>query len=369
MANSREERNIGLDLLRIILALMVVTIHFNAPGTGQVYMHCTTQPLSTLISLVVALTYPAVNTYVLISGYYSFKNPKTYRKIVSSLVRLWLCLAFFSIVGYLIVSLFNNQPISFTVLLTRLFPLTRSVWWFMSVYFVLMLISPCINKVISSFSKQENMFALLLMLIICSVLPFFVNWKDAIGTNYGYSLVWFVVIYFTGALMCLYTTNDNSHLFVKGISVYFLLSILFVGLNYLLNRISFTQGNTVSMYNSLIVYGQAIALFISFKSLKINNKVLGKVIVFFAGLSLAVYVFHCQEDISKFIWSNIHPSCFANSYSIISIYVVSISGLYFIAVFIEFIRVKLFNLLKLNRGIENCVFFVIDKVNALLTRL
>ncbi len=332
-------------------------------------MHCTTQPLSTLISLVVALTYPAVNTYVLISGYYSFKSPKTYRKIVSSLVRLWLCLTFFSILGYLIVSLFNNQPISFTVLLTRLFPLTRSVWWFMSVYFVLMLISPCINKVISSFSKQENLFALLLMLIICSVLPFFVNWKDAIGTNYGYSLVWFVVIYFTGALMCLYTTNDNSHLFVKGISVYFLLSILFVGLNYLLNRISFTQGNTVSMYNSLIVYGQAIALFISFKSLKINNKVLGKVIVFFAGLSLAVYVFHCQEDISKFIWSNIHPSYYANSYSIISIYVVSISGLYFIAVFIEFIRVKLFNLLKLNRGVENCVFFVIDKVNALLTRL
>lgn len=369
MANSREERNVGLDLLRIILALMVVTIHFNAPGTGQVYMHCTTQPLSTLISLVVALTYPAVNTYVLISGYYSFKSPKTYRKIVSSLVRLWLCLTFFSILGYLIVSLFNNQPISFTVLLTRLFPLTRSVWWFMSVYFVLMLISPCINKVISSFSKQENLFALLLMLIICSVLPFFVNWKDAIGTNYGYSLVWFVVIYFTGALMCLYTTNDNSHLFVKGISVYFLLSILFVGLNYLLNRISFTQGNTVSMYNSLIVYGQAIALFISFKSLKINNKVLGKVIVFFAGLSLAVYVFHCQEDISKFIWSNIHPSYYANSYSIISIYVVSISGLYFIAVFIEFIRVKLFNLLKLNRGVENCVFFVIDKVNALLTRL
>ena len=348
---------------------MVVTIHFNAPGTGQVYMHCTTQPLSTLISLVVALTYPAVNTYVLISGYYSFKSPKTYRKIVSSLVRLWLCLTFFSILGYLIVSLFNNQPISFTVLLTRLFPLTRSVWWFMSVYFVLMLISPCINKVISSFSKQENLFALLLMLIICSVLPFFVNWKDAIGTNYGYSLVWFVVIYFTGALMCLYTTNDNSHLFVKGISVYFLLSILFVGLNYLLNRISFTQGNTVSMYNSLIVYGQAIALFISFKSLKINNKVLGKVIVFFAGLSLAVYVFHCQEDISKFIWSNIHPSYYANSYSIISIYVVSISGLYFIAVFIEFIRVKLFNLLKLNRGVENSVFFVIDKVNALLTRL
>lgn len=348
---------------------MVVTIHFNAPGTGQVYMHCTTQPLSTLISLVVALTYPAVNTYVLISGYYSFKSPKSYRKIVSSLVRLWLCLAFFSIFGYLIISLINNQPISFTVLLTRFFPLTRSVWWYMSVYFVLMLISPCINKVISSFSKQENLFALLVMLIICSVLPFFVNWKDAIGTNYGYCLVWFVVLYFTGALICLYTTTNNSHFFVKGITVYFLLSLLFVGLNFLFNRISFTQGNTVSMYNSLIVYGQAIALFVSFKSLKISNKVFGKVIVFFAGLSLAVYVFHCQEDISKFIWPYIHPSSYANTYSIISIYIVTLLGLYFIAVFVEFIRVRIFNLLRLNRGVENCLLFVIDKVNALLTRL
>lgn len=88
-------RNIGLDILRILLALMVIAIHFNAPATGHVAL-AVTGKMKLLVLPMVAFCYPAVNTYVLISGFFSYKNKRSYDKILNSLIRLWLCLEYVS---------------------------------------------------------------------------------------------------------------------------------------------------------------------------------------------------------------------------------------------------------------------------------
>lgn len=41
------KRNYGIDLLKIVLAFLVITIHINAPGTGKVLMN-THKPWSVL---------------------------------------------------------------------------------------------------------------------------------------------------------------------------------------------------------------------------------------------------------------------------------------------------------------------------------
>ena len=71
------KRNTNIEILRILLMLMVCFLHLAVHGYG--YFSHNTHPLnnvsdhSFLLSLLVSLTIPAVNTYVLISGYFGIK--------------------------------------------------------------------------------------------------------------------------------------------------------------------------------------------------------------------------------------------------------------------------------------------------------
>ena len=71
------KRNTNIEILRILLMLMVCFLHLAVHGYG--YFSHNTHPLnnvsdhSFLLSLLVSLTIPVVNTYVLISGYFGIK--------------------------------------------------------------------------------------------------------------------------------------------------------------------------------------------------------------------------------------------------------------------------------------------------------
>ena len=329
------ERNCGIDLLKVLLALMVVGLHFNARATGGVAVAVSERPFTYLVSIMVALCYPAVNTYVLISGYYSFKYKKSYAAILYSLVRLWLCLVTYSVAGYIIVTIVNNENISYYNLILRFFPLSRDVWWFMTNYFVMMMLSPMINSIIDSHSRRENFYTLLVAIVVCSVIPFFSQWEDGIGVHYGYSLVWFVVLYYTGAMLHFIKSPFSTGILL---GMYLAATASFIIINYICGYLPFMEGYHVSMYNSLIVYLQAIFLFLAFLGLRIEYNHLRTAITFLSGLSLSVYIFHCQEDIGDFIWSTLKPSQFANSWAIIPLFVVTVLGIYIISISVELIR-------------------------------
>ena len=81
----KTERNYGIDLLKIVLAIMVITIHINANGTGKVLQFSTVFPWKWITTIITMLCYPAVNTYILITGYYSYQANKDFNNIIKSL--------------------------------------------------------------------------------------------------------------------------------------------------------------------------------------------------------------------------------------------------------------------------------------------
>ena len=178
-----KERNFGIDLLKILLELMVITIHINANGTGQVLSHSTIQPWKSVVTLVTFLCYPAVNTYILITGYYSYETKKELNGIVKSLSLLWLSAVFFSFLDYAISIAFGN---TFYIidLIKRFFPITSGVWWFSTVYFALMLLSAFINRMLDSINIIEHRMLRFILLLVLSILPTFVNWEGQLGSNY-----------------------------------------------------------------------------------------------------------------------------------------------------------------------------------------
>lgn len=348
-----KERNYGIDLLKIVLAFMVIIIHINANGTGQVLAHATLQPWKSLITVVTFLCYPAVNTYILVTGYYLYDIKKNLKSSVRSLSLLWLSVLFFSVFGYFVGVVFGNgfQTIE---LIKRFFPITRGVWWFYTVYFALVLISPFINKMIDAIDMWEHKMALLVLILILSILPGFVNWEGKIGSNYGYSLIWFIALYITGAYLKRRKIMEN-----RSTKRFFLMMLIFGAATialYLVPKILSLIGISISfaMYNSIFVYTQAIALFITFGNISIP-KALEKTVASISRLALASYLLHCQEDIEKILWLKLNPSAYSNSVNIIFITVLLCIAVFVIGILLEAIRKKLCSLLKIDKGFVGVV--------------
>lgn len=346
-----KDRNYGIDFLRIVLAFMVIIIHINANGTGQVLSHSTIQPWKAIAVLVTYLCYPAVNTYILITGYYSYETKKELNGIVKSLSLLWLSAVFFSLFGYAISIAFGNTFNIFD-LIKRLFPITRGVWWFYTVYFVLMLLTPFINKLLDSINMIEHRMLLFILLLVLSILPTFVNWEGQLGSNYGYSLIWFIALYITGAYLqrikCLNTKSVKK--IIGSIGTYLCATISLYVVPKVLSILGISV--TFAMYNSILVYIQAIALFIAFGNMKLSNR-MNKIVGSISGLALASYLLHCQEDIEKLLWASITPATYANSAKIIYITILICFSVFIIGALLELLRKSICKFLKIDKSFIN----------------
>lgn len=342
------ERNYGIDLFRILLAFMVLSLHFNAGGTGKVLMNATIFPWKWIIKMVTTLCYPAVNCYVLISGYFMYKQKAGLKKQIRNLSRLWLTLLFFSVMGYLCVTIVFGKEIRFMEIVKRFFPVSRGKWWFFTVYFAMALLSPFINSMLDTLDRTYHRILILLLLVMCSVIPMFNNWEGHLGSNYGYSLLWFFVLYVTGAYLAnnvvLNESGHNRISYLGGLG-YIVVSAMVFCLGPLLAKLGISL--YLAPYNSLLIYMQAITLFLFFINIKVKKK-FKKVIASISALSLASYMLHCQEDIESVLWSNLKPWEYANCPTIILVFMTTVITLFVASIIAEFVRNKITKLIRLD---------------------
>lgn len=341
------QRIIGLDILRIILALMVVSIHL-IWGDKALGNSAYAGGMDLFFVPFFALCYPAVNTYVLISGYFSYAKKKTMSQILRSLLRLWLCLVFAQLLGYMVILITHCESFSILALVKHFFPLTRGIWWYMSVYFVLMLISPALNGVLDQLSRKEYIIVMVVALLICSVIPFFTKYESPLGLNRGSGgLLWFIVLYLTGGGIYKYL-SDNPYYNHKQLGLltfvgYLVLSFILAFSSQFLVRIGLESYSFYS-YNFIVVYGQAVMLFLAFRQISIRNAQVSKTISSLAGLSLAAYIYHCQEDVIEHFYQYIRPFNFVDGMRLVFFFLAFVIGIYLSAITIEYFRRKLFSI-------------------------
>lgn len=368
MAN---ERNHGIDLFRVLLALMVISIHFNAGGTGKVLMNASVVPWKWIAGGVTTLCYPAVNCYVLISGFFMYKQKASLRKQIRSLSKLWLAIVFYSVIGYIGVVAIFGKDFSCIELLKRFFPVSRGTWWFFTVYFALALLSPFMNAMIDALDKTYHKMLILILLIMCSIIPMFMNWEGQLGSNYGYSLLWFFVLYVTGAYISRYIDglikdSNRRKVSLMGGVAFFISSLIVFCSGPVLRRLGISL-SPFAPYNSPFTYVQAISLLLFFMNVKVNKR-FTKIIVSTSGLSLASYMFHCQEDISSVLWSNLEPWKYANSPMIIIVFLITIMAIYIVSILTEFIRNKIVGMARLDEIVESLADCIVRRVVKALNR-
>lgn len=341
------KRNVSIDILRILLALMVVTIHIGAPSTGHVINSISWMPMKFFAYIMHYLAIPAVNIYILISGYFSYKQLE-YTNVLKKAASLWLVLLFYSLFGLIVSYIVYDGSLNIGTIKDRIFLLSTGEWWFMTNYFCLLFISPSLNIIISSFSKKTFIAFLLLVGIVFGILPSLCEWRDAIGINYGYSLIWFIVLYLIGGGIKRFSIDKKIRLgFWKYFSLYLFATLFILFQDLFFSKVIHCSGSAFVHYNSIIILIQAIFLFLAFLNLEVNCR-FDKAIVLISSLSMSVYIFHCQADFGKLLWDLMQPSKYADTIYLPLVYITITIGVFCLACSIEFVRVKLFTVCRID---------------------
>lgn len=334
-------RNIGLDILRIISMIMVLTLHYLGKG-GLLERNNTSEIYNIIYWMLEALSIVAVNCFVLISGYFLCKSEFKLKKFL----KLWGEVIFYSIIIYVIFVIIGIEKISISNLVRIIFPVITNQYWFVTSYLMLYLISPFLNKLINALNREEYKKLLIIILIpfcLLSILPT----EMSLDKTGGYGIIWFVCLYFVAAYIRNYKTKftktRNYFLLYIAFSVVILVAI--IGIQQICQILNISdKSEKMTAYNNPIVFLSSVSLFLTFLNLKVHDGILQKVIKFVAPLTFAVYIIHEHFAVNKVLYTNIlHvEQCYNNNLGIL-ICITSIFLVFLVCIAIEFLRRLVFD--------------------------
>lgn len=337
----QRNRNIGLDLLRSISMLMIVTLHYLAKG-GVLWNTTPNTFLWYFVWFIEALCLISVNCYVLISAYFLTDSKQVKMKKV---IGLWAEMLFYSVSISVILAL-AGVPLSIKDIIYTIFPFLTKSYWFINTYILMYLLHPFINKVVWSINKNEFQRLLIILIVFFSleqsILPFPEMTLDQTG---GYGIIWFVVLYFVGAYIKRYETEYQ---FLSGkinCVIFFgsgiLLLLSRVILSNVLLRFGFDEkyADIWYSYNSIPVFVASIAIFLTFLNIEIIHRGSKRLITKMGGATLGVYLIHEQVKLHQILWKDIlKVDKYYNSSVMIINMIVIVIGVFGICILIEMVR-------------------------------
>ncbi len=272
-------RQAGIELLRGILMLMIVLVHLTGNGVLKSDAPIAfTEPNWLWANLIDAICYPAVNTFVLISGYFGI------RLSLGRVLKLDIPVIIYSVSLFVLFGSFSIGG-----LVSSFIPILSKEYWFLTAYFLLMLLSPFLNAFLDSRNQRQLkmllFWALLLFVIMPSFSPF------CLSESRGMDVINFSVLYIVGRSLACFNVNVSRRksvwLYIASTLIVFALTVLFA------YRFDINSGwkSMFYAYNSVFVYLQAIGLFFLFKQFHINDNV-GRVIKWVAPSFFFVYIIH-----------------------------------------------------------------------------
>ena len=351
------QRDYGIDLLRIISMLMVPIVHV----IGQGGILGTAVPFSIQYEsawMLMSFVLVAVNCFILITGYvYYGKETKYYR-----LATLWIEVLFYSILILLLFYFMFPTEFGFEDVWKNIIPTfyTKgqfSRYWFFTAYVGMFLISPFVNIALKYFDKKQDLAAFLSLFIIFSLLPTILNQDMAFNLNEGYSVLWFVVLYYTGGLLHKYEIFKKLKS-NKWLLIYIVCSLISWSIIYILESLGLIETGfglySFNCYLSPLYFIGGIALFCVFKNIKITKSFSISVIKFFAPVCFGVYLIHDNMIVDKYVLAkkfaflaNMDPISM-----IIGIILVGV-GIFVACSLIDWIRELLFRKLKVKSRLAN----------------
>ena len=294
-----KKRTANYELLRSLAMAMVILLHFLSRSGRLVELDEPLSPERLVGTAVEAFSLMAVNTYVLISGYFGVKSAFKPTKAVALLCRIWfyalLVPAALMLAG--MPTAFSDQGVYGA--LQYLFPIETEHYWFATSYFMLYLLTPALNGAVRGMTQKQLQITLAgLMVLFCGIKSFC---PVAFAFDrYGYDLPWFICVYLLAAYLgrfgCSFLEKWGWPLYIGSAAGSFGVNL---GMYFLREKGEcFRYYFTVPFhYNFVLCLTGALGLFYGFARVSIKEGWLAGVIRRLGALSFGVYLLHEHVDL------------------------------------------------------------------------
>ena len=213
MSYKNNERTGQFDLIKIISILMVLILHYmNKSMGGGLHDELSTNGI--LSHIIESVCIIACNLFVLITAWFMVDVRKIKLKKVFDII---LIVTFYAIIIYAICIL--TGFIKFNTLTFKQFINTIGNRWFVSIYIILYLLIPYINRLADCISKANLKKLLIIFTIFFSIWPTFFT-RVTINDN-GYGIINFLYLYLIVVYIKKYMNIENIKLY-KCLTVFIL---------------------------------------------------------------------------------------------------------------------------------------------------
>lgn len=360
------KRNANFELMKICSMLMIVMWHILIHGRVVSYSLGHINEFFEFVLMAIAVH---VNSFVLVTGYYQYKKNIKLSKLVSLNNAMW----FYKIAIFIIFTCFGFYAFSSVDKLQIFLPINYNYYWFLLMYSILYLCIPLLNKVIENINQSQHQRLLIVMLLILCVLSTFTN-QVAYNNANGYSLGQFIMLYFLGAYIAKYDFKflkklSNCRLRIICLLICLVLPLINVFIFIFLRDIP-NKSPMLTYWYDLYCYGrnsycnpliiiQTLSYFYFFKSLKINNKILSKIINAISGTTFGVYLIHDNPFMRTYMYTHFLGFLEVGSYSSkriilkVAFMTLVVFGICSILEFIRKLMFKLLYNLNINKNLRS----------------
>lgn len=289
--------------------LMVVCCHVLSQG-GII----TSAPFGSakyyLLAFFNMLVYCAVDIYGLATGYVMCR--KGFK--LSRLVSLWLQVVFWSVAVSCLFFVFMPETRTFREMISMFLPILRGRYWFFEAYFVVFLVSPVLNHVVLTLSREKFHLLFAALFLVFGIVPVGALGNDVLRISLGHHFSWMVVLYLIGGYLNVYGIPEKNgggigrNVWLAGYFLCALAQLAFkVGMEFATKVVFGTasHGDLLLSYPSPLILGEAICLLMYFKDALANaGGIVSKIVRFVTPGVFSVYIIHVHPLAWKHIITN-----------------------------------------------------------------
>ena len=171
---------------------------------------------------------------------------------------------------------------------------------------------------------------------------------------HGKSLAFFIYLYMVGGYIRLHFNRKVNKKICLALT--FIIPLITVIIKVISKKILGTSLEQLEYFSNIFVFANTICLFLYFKDLKINGKIINKVIEKIAPLTFGIYLIHTSKYFDHFLWYDlVKVTDHANSNFLILYYFGTVFLVFGACAIIEYIRTKLFDKSKKESFIDKKV--------------
>lgn len=309
--STSKTRNVSFDYLRILAIFLIVMHHTYFTLKGRNTDH---ESFSYLCMMLLGSGGKVgVNLFALITGYFMWNKDWSAKRVLSFVFQT-------IVVAWIIVVLnlvfFDVHFSDIWSLMIPIFPIQGMPWWYLTAYFIVLLLSPFVNRLINSLDFKQSCWFVCVLLALTSILPF-LHFQTLLvlpssGTGASWLLVMYIVGTFLGRFKDRFKWSQSKIIALLGVTLLFQASLFCLILlqhklggivERLVSLFGWGENMVWTDYNPLLLL---ISILLFALAMRFHVTKMPKILALVSQQTLLVYMFHVGSPMAWQIRGHIY---------------------------------------------------------------